>query len=79
MNTKQTTASFIFKMPFHEAEQHSKERQKRFGGVYPVRGYKLQVIRILRISSEAASDWLPFLLIRFLCTLKGIKANKENE
>ena len=78
MNTKQTTASFIFKMPFHEAEQHSKERQKRFGGENRLSESSAlceqrKVIRILRISSEAASDWLPFLLIRFLW------ANKENE
>jgi hypothetical protein len=25
------------------------------------------------------SGWVPFLLVRFLCTLKGIKSSKENE
>jgi hypothetical protein len=59
-------------MPFHAAEQHRKVQENdsavrlRISEAfalceqYPSRGYKLQVIRILRISSDAASDWQPF-------------------
>jgi hypothetical protein len=54
MNTKQAADLYIVKMPFHEAEQHSKERQKRFGGENRLSESSAlceqrKVIRILRI------------------------------